>query len=177
MTNSTTITSKNFKTVAGTWGRGTRGQNMRAQELIIFGLTDYVASGSAGKLDTLIGVATEFATAPTVKKFVQYIKAHSNLVYGDVGTADTSTGKYAQGFKTGNKADARFVEPSVTWFDYAKEAKPAKAVDTLKRLESFIRGIENNEAGVVNAEQTASILVALKALDGTFKDTVLAEAA
>lgn len=151
------ISKSNFNSVVSAWGRSTKNGNARAQEIIMYAGIEYADKGSAGVFDTFMAAAKANCTKPVYNKLMAYIKEHTNLTFGNVGKANPKDGTYKQGFKTGDKQKARWIEPQVTWFDFNKEQKQPAALDPIKRLNSLIKLLEDSERAVTNRKTARTI--------------------
>ena len=165
-------TTAKFGKVASGVIRSATAQRSNVQNMIEFGMSFYNTHGQTEYLNRVVGTATKTKTL-SVAQIKKYIKAHTNLKFGTMKNGE-------DGFSSGNKAEPRTVEPTVTWYEFEKTKVAPNASDTLKQLDGFIKRIQTNmdsDLGVLNHEESAAILKVLNSLSATLHQPLLTAAA
>lgn len=150
--------SKGFTTALA--GIRTSGRELRkaANDVVLFGLEHYAKSGSCCYLDRAYKACIGEAKLDTAQ-MLYFITRHANVEVLDRGTLKARFAKKTD--KSGKKLPAEYVEPSVSWFNFAKpESTNEESLrDTDKWLANAVKklaeDIEGNKVKDAKHAETA----------------------
>jgi len=154
----TQITTKTFAGKLSAYAKSTITQRDNLQDLIKFGLDHYKIDGDATYLTRVIQQCIELKAVPAVT-VKDYIKAHANVVYGEL--KDKTIGFK----KVSKKAPIETKYCKVTWYEWSggKHNTVKKDFDAVARAKALITSIANAEK-CKDKNKAVAIVAALEAV-------------
>lgn len=135
---STGITSKNFGTKLGGVVKSAKTMRANLQNLMLFGMEHYEASGDTVYLTKCMQSCVGVAALPT-QKMKQFIQHHANVSWKEVKTKNDTKDHV---FKKRGK-DATYTPPTTNWWEFSTAGDVQPDLDTDAAILNLIKRIES----------------------------------